>query len=586
MPPKKSIEEKAEALKQEGNNAFLSLDYYKAVECYSKAISINFMIENNQLGLRENPVYFNNRSQAYFYSDRLELALIDASKAIELKPDYTKAINNKAQILYVMGKVEEAILLLKTVQEPNADTKKMIQDNQDYKQHKSVIPNEFEASKHKNLFNWLRQGASLFSGVKIEYYGPDYRGIVANKSFQPKECILYIARQNLITLEMSKETTISKKIISSKVDLLSPKHTYLSTFLLLEKRNPESYWKPYLDILPSQYDSFPIFYKPEDLDWLQGSPFLSNSKQNNKEQVREKVSDIHKDYQMISNIAPEFTQFSFEEFCWARMTVSSRIFGISIKGVKTDAFVPLADMLNHRRPKQTSWMYSDEKQGFILEADEFIEKGQTVYESYGRKCNSRFLLNYGFMVEDNDANEIQVTVNVNYTDPLVQQKEDFIQDSIIGSKQFRIIDDLEESTVCEFMSFIRFVVLIDERELKSLVNFHNKFRPTKTPPLNAMNEIQMWQRINLICTQQLFQYRTTFERDQQILKTQQLTHNQRNCLQLRMGEKEILYFFKMMAQDMIELLNQSQKELSKYLQEGKFKYTDYFDFYFLILLSI
>ena len=43
------------------------------------------------------------------------------------------------------------------------------------------------------------------------------------------------------------------------------------------------------------------------------------------------------------------------------MTVSSRIFGISIKGVKTDAFVPLADMLNHRRPKQTSWMYSDEK---------------------------------------------------------------------------------------------------------------------------------------------------------------------------------------------------------------------------------
>ena len=49
------------------------------------------------------------------------------------------------------------------------------------------------------------------------------------------------------------------------------------------------------------------------------------------------------------------------------------------------------------------------------------------------------------------------------------------------------------------MSFIRFVVLSDERELKSLVNFHNsiliiqyillEFRPTKTPPLNAINEI-------------------------------------------------------------------------------------------------
>lgn len=43
------------------------------------------------------------------------------------------------------------------------------------------------------------------------------------------------------------------------------------------------------------------------------------------------------------------------------MTASSRIFGINIKGVKTDAFVPLADMLNHKRPKLTSWCYSDER---------------------------------------------------------------------------------------------------------------------------------------------------------------------------------------------------------------------------------
>lgn len=43
------------------------------------------------------------------------------------------------------------------------------------------------------------------------------------------------------------------------------------------------------------------------------------------------------------------------------MTASSRIFGIIIKGFKTDAFVPLADMLNHKRPKLTSWSYSDER---------------------------------------------------------------------------------------------------------------------------------------------------------------------------------------------------------------------------------
>jgi len=57
------------------------------------------------------------------------------------------------------------------------------------------------------------------------------------------------------------------------------------------------------------------------------------------------------------------------------MTASSRIFGFSINGQKTDAFVPLADMLNHRRPKQTSWSYSDERGGFVIEALEDIERG-------------------------------------------------------------------------------------------------------------------------------------------------------------------------------------------------------------------
>jgi len=49
------------------------------------------------------------------------------------------------------------------------------------------------------------------------------------------------------------------------------------------------------------------------------------------------------------------------------MIVSSRIFGIFIEGNKTDALVPIADMLNHRTPKSTTWFFSDEKKGFIVQ---------------------------------------------------------------------------------------------------------------------------------------------------------------------------------------------------------------------------
>ena len=49
---------------------------------------------------------------------------------------------------------------------------------------------------------------------------------------------------------MAKDTPISKKIIKNHLDLLSPKHSFLSTFLLLERLKPNSFWKPYLDCLP------------------------------------------------------------------------------------------------------------------------------------------------------------------------------------------------------------------------------------------------------------------------------------------------------------------------------------------------
>jgi histone-lysine N-methyltransferase SETD3 len=36
--------------------------------------------------------------------------------------------------------------------------------------------------------------------------------------------------------------------------------------------------------------------------------------------------------------------------------------------------------------------------------------GSEVFDSYGRKCNSRYLLNYGFVVPDNPETQIVVII--------------------------------------------------------------------------------------------------------------------------------------------------------------------------------
>ena len=144
-----------------------------------------------------------------------------------------------------------------------------------------------------------------------------------------------------------------------------------------------------------------------------------------------------------------------KEYSEIRMMVASRIFGIQVEGVKTDGFVPYADMLNHKRPRQTSWTYTDEREGFIIEALEDIKRGEQVYDSYGKKCNTRFLLNYGFINLDNDANEYPFTVKMDDEALYAQQKMEILNTGLV-QRTFRVQINFEEPIMNKFVSFLRF----------------------------------------------------------------------------------------------------------------------------------
>lgn len=66
--------------------------------------------------------------------------------------------------------------------------------------------------------------------------------------------------------------------------LISPKHSFLGTYLLQEWKKDVIPFDEYLDILPKNVSDFPIFFSEEDKKFLKGSPFLN--------QVNEKIEDI------------------------------------------------------------------------------------------------------------------------------------------------------------------------------------------------------------------------------------------------------------------------------------------------------
>jgi histone-lysine N-methyltransferase SETD3 len=404
---------------------------------------------------------------------------------------------------------------------------------------------------------WLREGGAVFPKLTLQFYSADYRGVHASTHVFKNELILFVPKTHILTLEMAKASPIGRKMELAKLNLISPKHCFLSSLILQERRVQDSFWQPYLDILPKSFTCFPIFFTPDEKAWLTGSPFLR--------QIEDKIEDIKVDYDMILAIAPEFGQFSVREFSEIRVSVSSRIFGMEIDGVKTDGFVPLADMLNHKRPRQTSWSYDQAKDGFIIEANEEIDRGLEVMDSYGKKCNSRFLLNYGFIVLNNDGNEYPFNIELKPADPHYRLKKNILES--YSESVFRVMATITEEVFLDVVGMLRFIELEEVHLLPQLVQEcteKGRFKVNRVLPISIKNELSVLQRLKTLAAEGLAAYPESIEEDARLLATADLTQNQRNCVLMRQGEKEILHWYLKFVDTVVPLLNMKPKDLRKF----------------------
>lgn len=130
-----------------------------------------------------------------------------------------------------------------------------------------------EKERFDKMFAWMKHDGAEFGKLKLRYYAPDYRGVHAARDIKKGETILYVPKKEIITLEMAMESPIGVLMAGKNLRnrLLSPKHSFLATFLMQERRKPDSYFKEFIDILPKNFTNFPIFYTAEERKWLEGS---------------------------------------------------------------------------------------------------------------------------------------------------------------------------------------------------------------------------------------------------------------------------------------------------------------------------
>ncbi|NXR15656.1 TTC1 protein, partial [Semnornis frantzii] len=106
MPEEEKQKRRKESttLKEKGNEQFKKGDYGEAEDSYTRALQICPACFQ-----KDRAVLFSNRAAAKMKQDKMEAALSDCSKAVELDPNYIRALLRRAELYEKTEKLDEAL---------------------------------------------------------------------------------------------------------------------------------------------------------------------------------------------------------------------------------------------------------------------------------------------------------------------------------------------------------------------------------------------------------------------------------------------------------------------------------------------
>lgn len=326
----------------------------------------------------------------------------------------------------------------------------------------------------------------------------------------------------------------------------------------------KSYWKPYIDVLPETEEVNPTFtWSDEDLSFLNGSPVIAATKSLQMKLKRE-FDDLLGGEDGLCNKYPDRfpkEHFTYENWIWAFTMLFSRAIRLrSLQQGETLAMVPYADLINHSPFSQAyidareggDWLFSSGEEEVILYADRGYRRMEQIYISYGQKSNAELLLLYGFAVERNPYNSVDVTVAIAPltesfvkelnddsipVDPLAEEKAAFLEE--VGRDSLVDFPCYADRYPVELLEFLRLMQMTPEdtrgRALK-------EFDYART--ISMANEAAVLTSVIEAVNRQLEKYPNTEEEDAALIKDKGmfrlLTYNQRMAIRHRRNEKRLL----------------------------------------------
>ena len=369
------------------------------------------------------------------------------------------------------------------------------------------------------------------------------RGLLSRESLSEGELMMTIPLDLCLTRASAQEI-FGQEIIPDNMD----EYIAISLLLMTEKlKGKSSRWKPYFDVLPDAAEVYPSYiWAEEELELLRGSPVYAASKslrsklEREYEEVKTRILDRY------PSKFPNAEKYTKELFLWTFVMLFSRAARLSSKIAGEElALVPYADLMNHNPYSRT---YIDaQRSGMPLisrteevavYADRPYKQFEQVFISYGEKGNADLLLLYGFALERNPFNSVEISVGLSKDDPMFEQKKSYLDRSGRGlaSVRFPLQGNRYPSELVDFLRLL----LVEPEDLG--------MQPLQTTdfnePISPSLERRVLQTLGSICESYLEQYSTTVEQDEALVMDKSmfatLSRQARMAIKLRASEKRIL----------------------------------------------
>ncbi|NXK84985.1 SETD3 methyltransferase, partial [Amazona guildingii] len=390
------------------------------------------------------------------------------------------------------------------------------------------------------LMKWATENGASTEGFEIANFEEEGFGLKATREIKAEELFLWVPRKLLMTVESAKNSVLGSLYSQDRI-LQAMGNITLAFHLLCERANPNSFWLPYIQTLPSEYDT-PLYFGEDEVQYLQSTQAIHDVFNQYKNTARQYAYF----YRVIqTSKLPLKDYFTYDDYRWAVSSVMTRQNQIPTEDGSrvTLALIPLWDMCNHTNGLITTGYNLEDDRCECVALQDF-KAGEQIYIFYGTRSNAEFVIHSGFFFDNNSHDRVKIKLGVSKSDRLYAMKAEVLARAGIPTSSVFALHSTEPPISAQLLAFLR-VFCMSEEELKEHLIGERAIDKIFTLgnsefPISWDNEVKLWTFLEARASLLLKTYKTTVEDDRSFLETHDLTTHAIMAIKLRSGEKEIL----------------------------------------------